>query len=72
VSRRKQFERIYARDTVLATDAFGDCYYIPLNGEKSAQCPVMCYHDDGSDLESVSTSLDEFVHRLEKTRLGPG
>jgi hypothetical protein len=54
----------------LATDAFGDCYYIPLNGEKSAQCPVMCYHHDGSDVESVSTSLDEFVHRLEKTRLG--
>ena len=50
----------------LATDAFGDCYYIPLNGEKSAQCSVMCYHHDGSDVESVSTSLDEFVHGLEK------
>ena len=51
-----------------ATDAFGDCYYIPLNGEKSAQCPVMCYHHDGSDVESVSASLDEFVHGLEKVR----
>jgi len=48
----------------LATDAFGDCYYIPLNGEESAQCPVMCYRHDGSDIESVSTSLDEFVRSL--------
>jgi hypothetical protein len=51
----------------LATDAFGDCYYIPLTGDKSEQCPVMCYHHDGSDFESVSTSLDEFLSGIEKS-----
>jgi len=54
----------------LATDAFGDCFYIPLTGNKSEQCPVMCYHHDGSDSESVSTSLDEFLNGIEKP--GPG
>jgi hypothetical protein len=51
----------------LATDAFGDCYYIPLTGDKSEQCPVMCYHHDGSDFESVSISLDEFLKGIEKS-----
>jgi hypothetical protein len=52
----------------LATDAFGDCYYIPLTGDKSEQCPVMCYHHDGSDFESVSTSLDELLNGIEEVR----
>ncbi len=52
----------------LATDAFGDCYYIPLTGDKSEQCPVMCYHHDGSDFEAVSTSLDEFLNGIEEER----
>jgi hypothetical protein len=50
----------------LATDAFGDCYYIPLTGDKSEQCPVMCYHHDGGDFKSVCTSLDEFLNGIEK------
>jgi SMI1/KNR4 family protein SUKH-1 len=50
----------------LATDAFGDCFYVPLTGDKSEQCPVMYYHHDGSDSESVSTSLDEFLNGVEK------
>ena len=50
----------------LAIDAMGDCYYIPLAGDESEQCPVMCYHHDGSDFESVSTSLDNFLHGIEK------
>ena len=54
----------------LATDAFGDCYYIPLSGDKVEQYPVMCYHHDGSDFESVSASLDEFLNGIEKS--GPG
>jgi len=52
----------------LATDAFGDCYYIPLIGDKSEQCPVMCYHHDGGDFESVSTSLDEFLNGIGEVR----
>ena len=52
----------------LATDAFGDCYYIPLICDKSEQCPVMCYHHDGSDFESVSTSLDEFLNGIGEVR----
>ena len=51
----------------LATDAMGDCYYIPLTGDKSEQCPVMCYHHDGSDFESVSTSLDNFLSGIEQS-----
>jgi hypothetical protein len=50
----------------LATDSFGDCYYIPLTEDKSKQCPVICYHHDGSDSESVSASLDEFVNGIEE------
>ena len=51
----------------LATDVMGDCYYIPLSGDKSEQCPVMCYHHDGSDFESVSASLDNFLNGIEKS-----
>jgi hypothetical protein len=47
--------------------AFGDCYYIPLTGDKPEECPVMCYHHDVSDVESVSTSLDEFLKGIEKS-----
>lgn len=50
-----------------ATDAFGDCYYIPLTGDKSGQCPVMCYRHDGSDFELVSTSLNTFLNDIEKS-----
>jgi hypothetical protein len=49
----------------LASDAFGDCYYIPLTGDRSEQCPVMYYHHDGSDFEAVSTSLDEFLKGIQ-------
>ena len=52
----------------LATDAFGDCYYIPLTGDEKEQCPVMCYHHDGSDIEPVSTSLDEFLNGIREGR----
>ena len=51
----------------LATDAMGDCYYIPLTGDKSEQCPVMRHHRGGSDFESVSTSLDNFLNGIEKS-----
>jgi SMI1 / KNR4 family (SUKH-1) len=50
----------------LATDAFGDCFCIPLTRDKSEQCPVKCYHHDGSDFESVSSSLDEFLNGIEE------
>jgi len=40
---------------------------IPLTGDKSEQCPVMCYHHDGSDFEYVSTSLDNFLNGIEKS-----
>lgn len=46
-----------------ARDSMGDCYYVPLTGEKSGDCPVMCYHHDGSDFESVSRSLKDFIER---------
>jgi hypothetical protein len=51
----------------LAIDAMGDCYCIPLTGDKSEQCPVMCYHHDGSDFESVSASLDSFWNGIERS-----
>jgi hypothetical protein len=44
-----------------ASDSLGDCFCIPLEGTDSDKCPVMIYHHDGSDVESVSTSLDEFL-----------
>jgi len=45
----------------LATDSMDDCYYVPLTGDKPVDCPVMCYHHDGSDHEEISKSLKEFV-----------
>jgi len=44
-----------------ASDAFGDCFYVLLEGADSDKCPVMYYHHDGSDVELVSTSLNEFL-----------
>jgi hypothetical protein len=48
-----------SKNLPFATDAFGDCYYIPL--ENAANHPVMYYHHDGGDTEFVSKSLDEFL-----------
>jgi len=44
-----------------AVDSFGDCYYVELTGKDSNRCPVMYYHHDGSDVELVSNSLEEFL-----------
>ena len=44
-----------------AFDSFGDCYYVELAGKESNRCPVMYYHHDGSDVERVSKSLEEFL-----------
>ena len=43
-----------------ASDLVGDVYYIPLDGSGSQNCPVMCYHHDGNEIEHVSNSLTEF------------
>ncbi len=45
----------------LAFDSFGDCFYIDLASKESNRCPVMYYHHDGSDVELVSESLEEFL-----------
>ena len=47
------------------TDSVGDCYFVPLN-DKSEECPVMCYHHDGSDFELVSSSLENFLDGIGK------
>lgn len=47
-----------------ATDSMGDCYYVLMDGDKSGDCPVMCYHHDGSDHESINMFLEEFVIRV--------
>jgi cell division septal protein FtsQ len=52
-----------AKNFPFARDSMDDCYYVPLTGGKSEDCPVMCYHHDGSDFESVSRSLDDFAGR---------
>ena len=44
-----------------ARDSFGDCYYIELASKELSRCPIMLYHHDGSDVEIVATSLDEFL-----------
>src|SRR6266481_5108582 len=44
-----------------AVDSFGDCYYVELTGKDSNRCPVMYHHHDGSDVELVSNSLEEFL-----------
>ena len=44
-----------------AVDSFGDCYYVEHTGKDSNRCPVMYYHHDGSDVELVSNSLEEFL-----------
>lgn len=44
-----------------AFDSFGDCYYVDLASNESNRCPVMYYHHDGSDVELVSESLEEFL-----------
>ena len=44
-----------------AFDSFGDCYYVDLASKESNRCPVMYYHHDGSDVELVSESLEEFL-----------
>jgi|SRR5215469_6065233 len=52
-----------AKNFPFATDSMGDCYYVPLTGDKAGDCPVMCYHHDGCDFELVSRSLEEFVRK---------
>ena len=44
-----------------AGDCFGDCYYIELISREPVRCPVMLCHHDGSDVEIVAASLDEFL-----------
>jgi hypothetical protein len=44
-----------------AVDSFGDCYYVELTDWESNRCSVMYYHHDGSDVEVVSNSLEEFI-----------
>lgn len=44
-----------------AFDSFGDCFYVDLSSKESNRCPVMYYHHDGSDVELVSESLEEFL-----------
>jgi hypothetical protein len=44
-----------------AFDSFGDCYYVDLSGKEPNRCPVKYYHHDGSDIELVSESLEEFL-----------
>jgi len=51
----------YGKKLPFAHDSFGDCYYIELTTKESSRFPVMLYHHDGSDVEMVSTSLDEFL-----------
>ena len=44
-----------------AHDSLGDSYYVDLTRKGSKGMPVMLYHHDGSDVEIVATSLDEFL-----------